>query len=132
MDKKLFGGGGTSDPVVTFRLGHERCKSTVAKKTLAPEWGGETFALHLHETAATADNDHKDEDVGDGDEDGGSDSDDDAGALSGVVHVTVEDFDLTGEAGGEGGGGSWKKAGQRNVTDTTTPHHPQAASSWAG
>ena len=67
----------------------------MAKKTLNPEWG-ETFALHLHETTATADNEHKDDEGSDS----GSESDGEggggSGGLSGVIHVHVEDYDLTG------------------------------------
>mmetsp|Transcript_11171 Transcript_11171/g.39349 ORF Transcript_11171/g.39349 Transcript_11171/m.39349 type:complete len:397 (-) Transcript_11171:15-1205(-) len=38
MDKNLLSSGGSSDPVATFAVGESRCKSTVKKKTLAPQW----------------------------------------------------------------------------------------------
>jgi Ca2+-dependent lipid-binding protein len=52
MDKNMFSKGGSSDPVVSFKIGDEVVKSTVKKKTLAPEWN-EKFSLPVKSEEAT-------------------------------------------------------------------------------
>jgi hypothetical protein len=44
MDRRLLGGGGSSDPVARLSLGAARLSSSVCRATLEPEWN-ETFAL---------------------------------------------------------------------------------------
>ena len=44
MDKNMFSKGGSSDPLISFKIGDEVVKSTTKKKTLAPEWN-EKFSL---------------------------------------------------------------------------------------
>ena len=51
MDKNLFSKGGSSDPFVEVRYGDESVKSTVKKKTLAPDWRGEVVSIPVLETA---------------------------------------------------------------------------------
>ncbi|GMH60673.1 hypothetical protein TrST_g7550 [Triparma strigata] len=51
MDKNMFSKGGSSDPVVSFKLGSEVIKSTVKKKNLNPEWG-ESFQLPVKSSEA--------------------------------------------------------------------------------
>ena len=46
MDKKVLGSGGTSDPLVRFRVcADQTVTSTTKKKTCNPVWGGETWTL---------------------------------------------------------------------------------------
>ena len=51
MDKNMFSKGGSSDPLISFKIGDEVVKSTTKKKTLAPEWN-EKFSLPVKSTSA--------------------------------------------------------------------------------
>ena len=52
MDKTMFGGGGSSDPVVTMTIHGNRAVSTTKKKELAPVWR-ETFTFVVDELDET-------------------------------------------------------------------------------
>ena len=53
-DKKLIGKGGTSDPVVRFKLGSVECETTVKKKTLNPTWNeAHTLPCSVQEAGET-------------------------------------------------------------------------------
>lgn len=54
MDKNMFSKGGSSDPVVSFKIGDEVLKSSVKKKTLEPEWN-EKFSLPVKSDTAVLD-----------------------------------------------------------------------------
>jgi len=51
MDKNMFSKGGSSDPLISFKIGDEVVKSTTKKKTLAPEWN-EKFSLPVKSNTA--------------------------------------------------------------------------------
>ena len=51
MDKNMFSKGGSSDPLVTFKIGSEKIKSTCKKKNLNPEWE-ESFQLPVKASEA--------------------------------------------------------------------------------
>ena len=51
MDKNMFSKGGSSDPLISFKIGDEVVKSTTKKKTLAPEWS-EKFSLPVKSETA--------------------------------------------------------------------------------
>ena len=46
MDKRLLGSGGSSDPLVRFRVSADQtATSSTKKRTCNPDWGGETWTL---------------------------------------------------------------------------------------